>query len=178
MALFEAMRRGFRCTVQAFLDHGADVNVLTYKRKIWNPLVAASMFGHADVVKILLEKLDMLQCNKEIGQMAICYAARLGYVNIVRMLVEQGIDPDWLCGAERPMYQALTHGQGEVVKALKELGAEIIDLSIYKYANKRDYANRRKKHPSHLIPGFGGCESHRTGRHRTRLTHPFFTIPW
>lgn len=96
IALFEAMRRGFRCTVQAFLDHGADVNVFTYKRKIRNPSVAASMFGHVHVVKILLEKSGRLQCNKQIGHVAICYAARLGYVNIVRMLVEQGIDPDWL----------------------------------------------------------------------------------
>lgn len=178
IALFEAMRRGYRCTVQAFLDHGADLNVLTCRRGIRNPLAAASIYGHADVVQVLLERTDMLQGSKFVGRLAICCAARLEYIAIVRMFVEQGIDPDWLCGNETPMYQALTHGQGDVVKALTELGAEKRELSNFKYANKRDYAIRRQKHPLRVIPGLAGFETHRAHRLRARLTHPHFTIPW
>lgn len=118
MALFEAIRRGIRCTAQAFHDHRAHVNVLTYKRKIRNPLIAASMYGHADVVQVLLERTDIIQCSKCVAQMIFCCNSRLGYVTIVRMLVEQCIDPDWLCGEESPMYEALRHGQGGLTKKL------------------------------------------------------------
>ena len=78
----DALCRLFSITVRT--------NVLTYKRKIRNPLIAASMYGHADVVRVLLERIDMLRCDKEVGQMAFCYAAPLGYVTIVRMILKQG----------------------------------------------------------------------------------------
>lgn len=102
ITLFEAMKRGIRCTMQAFLDHGADVNVHTYRRRIRTSLVAANIYERADVVRvqILLERTDMIRCGKEVCEMAICYAAQLRCVTIVRTLTERGIDPDWLCGEE------------------------------------------------------------------------------
>lgn len=67
---------------------------LTYSCKGWRPLIIAAAQGHADAVKILLEKGANPNVTNEKGRTALMFAAHYGYTNIVDQLLAAGAQPD------------------------------------------------------------------------------------
>jgi ankyrin repeat protein len=68
---------------------------------------------------------DLSQRNPD-GSMPIHAAARAGQVGIVRILVQNGVDPNAVDGSGRtPMELALASGKPQVAKALLDLGARL-----------------------------------------------------
>lgn len=77
------------------LPHQIDPNGPTLGRSGWSPLAWASMKGYEGMVKLLLKvkKIEPdIRCSR--GRTALSYAAEQGHVEIVRLLLEAGADPN------------------------------------------------------------------------------------
>ncbi|KAJ5554364.1 ankyrin [Penicillium frequentans] len=77
------------------LPHQIDPNGPTPGRNGWSPLAWASMKGFEEMVKVLLKMYNIqpdIRCPRE--RTALSYAAEQGHVEIVRLLLEAGADPN------------------------------------------------------------------------------------
>uniref|UniRef100_A0ACD5YAS1 Uncharacterized protein n=1 Tax=Avena sativa TaxID=4498 RepID=A0ACD5YAS1_AVESA len=89
-ALHVAARQGHHAVVQEMLVHNRML-AITYGPANTTPLISAAMWGHAEVVKLLLE-LDhsgLVKMAKDNGKTAIHFAARQGHTEIVKALLEK-----------------------------------------------------------------------------------------
>lgn len=76
-----------------------------------SPLYGASLRGHLEVVKLLLEDKRVTPNGRP-----ICSAAEFGHLDIVKLLIEKGADPS--CNHNDPLRSAAAHGRYKVVKFL------------------------------------------------------------
>ena len=86
--------------VRTLLDHGAAVNAKTETERT-ALLVAASYPRTSDVLRLLLERGADLRAQDRSGATALSLAVRSADVDVVRFLVDRGLDPDTLAVAER-----------------------------------------------------------------------------
>ena len=82
-------------------------------------LLRASGKGHTAVVELLLDK------GAQIDVRALCSAARAGELEMVRLLLEKGVDPNGATGSPSPLCFALRFDRIEMVKLLLGGGADI-----------------------------------------------------
>lgn len=86
-----ACQKGFEKAVEALLKLGAPVTTLDSNENY--PLLTASMFGHHNVVKVLLTYgADINWLNEKMGWSALHYAAMSGHASVVEMLLAMGAD--------------------------------------------------------------------------------------
>jgi ankyrin repeat protein len=121
--LLTAIVFGFRDAAEALVSRGAKVD----------NVAAAAGLGRADDVARLLPAAD-----PDSRQRALSFAAQLGHLAVVRMLLDAGEDPSRynLPGTHAhstPLHQAVWAGHEDVVRLLVERGARL-DLrdTIYK----------------------------------------------
>jgi len=86
--------------VQTLLAHGADVNAKPESERT-ALLVAASYPRSVNAVRLLLERGADLHAQDRSGATALSLAARSADVDVVRFLVERGLDPAALAFPER-----------------------------------------------------------------------------
>uniref|UniRef100_A0ACD5WRN0 Uncharacterized protein n=1 Tax=Avena sativa TaxID=4498 RepID=A0ACD5WRN0_AVESA len=89
-ALHVAARQGHHAVVQEMLVHNRML-AITFGPANTTPLISAAMWGHAEVVKLLLELDDsgLVKMAKDNGKTAIHFAARQGHAEIVKALLEK-----------------------------------------------------------------------------------------
>jgi len=87
-ALMHASQRGHEEVVDYLISHGANLDI-----NIWGEtaLTLAACYNHARVVKTLLH--NGASFNRE-HWWAITYATEYGYTDVVKLLLEHGVNPD------------------------------------------------------------------------------------
>jgi len=134
-AFIEAVRAGQLEEVQRLLDAGADVNATgnaTSGSWWYNQAPAithAVLTDHSDVVRLLIAHgADLNMGEKGYGDTALHTAAHLNNVEIVKILLESGADPnpyskhkDW----ETPLHYAAEAGAVEAIQALVDSGIDV-----------------------------------------------------
>ena len=122
-ALAWASFKGRIRIVQLLLDKGALVSGASHP-----PLYAASLFGHLDVVRILLE--HGADPNRPIptggGSTPLIGASANGFVEVARLLLDNGAIADLArASGSTPLYMAAHFGHKEVVELLLARGADV-----------------------------------------------------
>ncbi len=102
-AVMIAAAKGYVDVLAMLLDKGADPTLADVYS--WTPLMRAGFEKRASVVKLLLED-DRVDVNRrgENGITALHLAATQGYVEIARLLVEHGADPQIKDNFDRTAY--------------------------------------------------------------------------
>ena len=117
--LSQAAEMGRADIVDVLLKAGADVNY----GGIWVPLCGAARSRNAATVKRLLEAKPKVDLQEEEGDTALMYAAGLGDLEIIKMLVAAGASPKKKDNDGRT---AILHGKDfpQVVEFLKPLSTK------------------------------------------------------
>jgi ankyrin repeat protein len=87
--LFDAIDVGSLELVKLLLSHGANVNAATSKTRI-TPLMWAIGEGHSDIAKTFLEAHADMRAVTTDGFSALTFAARMGDIEIAKMLLAAG----------------------------------------------------------------------------------------
>jgi ankyrin repeat protein len=121
--LIHAARQGHTEVAKVLLDRGANINVINKNAE--TPLIAAIRKGHKDIVKLLLaHNADPAITGTNDGWNALIYATCLGDLEIVRSLVDYGVDLNsCTTDGESPLLCAALNGHLCIVKYLLGLGA-------------------------------------------------------
>jgi ankyrin repeat protein len=135
--------------VDVLVDHGAGVNPLGTGQ--WkSPLMTALVFGYLDAARALVRRgasVDALTSAAGLGQLdsvhrfldaadpderhrALALAAQNGQADVVRILIDSGVDPnrfnpDGFHSHSTPLHQAALAGHEAVVHLLVERGARL-----------------------------------------------------
>ncbi|KAK3597536.1 hypothetical protein CHS0354_018135 [Potamilus streckersoni] len=120
---------------KAILKHGG---VLSPDKKGETPLVAALDYENASVVQAILEEtainLQDYAINDHAGSTLLHVSARMGLIEISRILLAHGADIDALTTETRhtPLFEALHNDQTEMVEFLVQNGCDLnLDSSIW-----------------------------------------------
>src|SRR5919206_524002 len=90
--LLAAAGEGSAAAVAGSPKQGADVNARADDG--WTPLLWASWFGHADVVKLLLAHGADVNARDKDTDTALMKAATQGHADVVQMLLDKGAEAD------------------------------------------------------------------------------------
>jgi len=112
-------------SVKWFLDHGAQVNVVTRLERA-TPLHWAAEQGKPEIVALLLARGADPTAKNLAGSTALHTAAKLGWEPVVRLLLERKLDPNAanLVGVT-PLMLAARSGNASVVRLLIAAGARL-----------------------------------------------------
>jgi hypothetical protein len=128
-AIYPALLYGEFDAVDALIRRGAKVD-----------LVVAAATGRYNEAVSLLGDTDA-----ESRQRALALAAQHGRVDVVRLLLDAGVDPDRYAPVgghshATPLHQAVAAGQEPVVRLLVERGARLDIRDIHHHATPKDWA--------------------------------------
>ena len=126
-ALFTACETGKSEVVRLLVESGA-WSGLAKDGEVWmEGLMTAAAGGHAGVVRVLLNAGMDVDSVDEIGNTALCRASRLGRVDVVRVLVDEGgADVNRTGrGGGTPLMKACVTGKEDLVRMLLEAGADV-----------------------------------------------------
>jgi ankyrin repeat protein len=138
-ALVGAAQHGQLAIVEILLSAGVDINYMATGNQ-WNahpatPLSASLRALRLDTTRYLLEMGADVNAGGK-GASSLLLACKRGNEDIVRMLVERGVDPNGYASLRSkgcvPMLTALKRGHTRVAEVLLELGARNISPGIYK----------------------------------------------
>ena len=125
-ALYYAAWCGFSGVANyLIITHAEDINARSGKPRA--PLHVASLFGHAEVVSLLLQhNADVQIKTTTVGRCVPLHFASLGgHANIVQLLLEHGADINALSSWNNsPLFMASGEGHPEVVRILLKHGAD------------------------------------------------------
>ncbi len=120
--LFYAYHKGFLDRVDLLLKRGANLQIASIDEE--RLLCLAGQQGYAGIVQKLIENnVDLKSKNSVIGFEAACFK---GYEDIVKILLDAGIDPR--CKTDRgttPLHAAAIGGKGTIVKMLLDRKVEV-----------------------------------------------------
>ena len=123
--LLEAIDKDDIAAARAALSNGANVNTIV-NRIDMTAIMRASGRGHADIVKLLLEKGANVNAKSIHGYTALTAASRNGHADIVKLLIDSGADVNAkeIEGATALM-AASWAGHADVVRLLLDNGADV-----------------------------------------------------
>lgn len=124
--LFNAVKYNNIDIVRQFLaEHGADV-VRIKKEDSWTLLHTACWFGHAAIVRLLLEHGADVNARTGSDNTPFYWACWHGRTNIARLLLEYGADPNARdMSGNIPLHWACRFGHAEIVRFLVEQGTDV-----------------------------------------------------
>jgi len=123
-ALGLACREGYIDTVNALLNHGAHIE--TRDNFGHTPLWIAAANGQTNVLSVLVSA----GADVTTGATSLVIASRRGYVDIVRILLVNGIDIETADEKGfKPLWLAAASGQAHVVRELVSSGADVTDVN-------------------------------------------------
>ena len=118
------------------------------------PLIHAVQDGHADIVRLLLDKdVDLGQTHKETGIFPLSLAALKGYTDIIRLLLEKGANSNQVQEKEcmTPLAYAVYNGHADSVQLLLEHNAQVDFYSKTEQKSIMDYAIKSKRKTKDII---------------------------
>lgn len=135
MALYYAAEGGNELLVEALLERGAPVDApdadsagdLSFQAVNFNsPLQAAAEKGKTEIVHLLLKHKPWVDHRCCDSPSALGFAAEAGHVEIVKMLLEAGADPNIKSSFSRDLYgtaldAARCNSQDAIVKILEPI---------------------------------------------------------
>jgi ankyrin repeat protein len=124
LGAFEAAARGDTATLARLLEAGIDVNARLLGER---PLHAAARAGHADAVRLLLDRgADAQIATNEARQMPLHMAALNGHRDVAAALLDAGVAVDPKADNDAtPLHMAADKGHLDVVRLLVGRGATI-----------------------------------------------------
>lgn len=120
--LNKAIELGDLSKVSQLLAAGADPNK-PYDGE--PPLFYASILGHTEIVKKLLEAGAIVDTPNKNGETALYAASGQWEIEIVRLLLAAGADVDRRSYGKTPLYEACDKGLPDFVKLLLSAGASV-----------------------------------------------------
>lgn len=127
-ALYVASRNGHVDIVTSLLAARANPNILSnYALDLRTALSTASAAGHAEVVKLLVQKGAEINAASDTSRSALLAAVANGNVAVASLLLRLGADVNLRCGnpPRDPLEMALQIGHEEMVALLLSNGANI-----------------------------------------------------
>ena len=118
-----AARNGYESLVRLLLEHGATADRPVVGRYQTTLSVAAEE-GHLGIVKLLAQAQCDIQFRGINGWTPLIHAAKKGRVDVVRFLLDDGVDHNIGTDGETAICWAAQGGHLEVVKLLLENGAD------------------------------------------------------
>lgn len=120
-ALFNAASAGHTDVVKFLIEKGAKLNERPGEA---TPLIMASWGGHTDTVLVLLHAGSNPNAKDESGWSALAHAARKGYFDIARLLIENGADVNVrLPDGNTPLSWAKAKKNQKMIDLIKSAGA-------------------------------------------------------
>jgi ankyrin repeat protein len=126
-----AAKNGHLDIAQLLLAHNADPNY--YERGSCchpTPLMVAAYNGDLEMVKLLLGKGAKVNTSPDEGVAAIDEAISQNHPDVVKLLLENGADPNHHVLGARPLHHAAYYGYPQIVSLLIDHGADINAKSI------------------------------------------------
>ncbi|CAB4581449.1 MAG: hypothetical protein F2563_04965 [Actinobacteria bacterium] len=124
MDLIQLTQRGDIDACRAFLEAGADVNMIGTNG--FTPLITASTYGHLKIFRLLLEYRADINIKDAIGADALNRASGFGYLEICQLLLDRGADVNTQDKiGQTPLHVAAHRGHYEICRLLVEKGANI-----------------------------------------------------
>ncbi|KAL9614683.1 MAG: hypothetical protein Q9204_008818 [Flavoplaca sp. TL-2023a] len=127
--------------INLLLDKGSDIEAKTFKNNFANfffhnqatPLFLATIQGHKDTIKALMDRGASARCRNMVGEMPIHMACWRGHASVVKMMLEMGIDIEEkdLTYEKTPLLKAASTGQMHVLRLLLERGANMDAVTQY-----------------------------------------------
>jgi len=125
-AIHVAAKNGEVKTVQMLLRYGVSIEEETSLLRL-RPLHLATQSGNKAMIKFLLQNRAQVFASNKFGEKAIHLAAKLGSVDVLRILINEGADFE--CSdlqGWRPLHKAVASSdQPNVIRYLAEIGADI-----------------------------------------------------
>ena len=120
--LLDLIRKGDRAKAIAMINDDADIAVRN--RYGDTPLHLATLKGHADIIRLLLQKGGEVNGLNIAMSTPLHLAASKGRAGAVRILMENGADPElrdrW---GRTPLHLAAVNGKHDITRILLKLGA-------------------------------------------------------
>ncbi len=118
---------------QLFIKRSADVNAqcAVHRRVGWRPLHNASNNGRPETLRLLIGSSAEVNARAAGDRNPLYLATEEGHLEVVRVLLENGADPDVQRWNGTPLHRAWKHGHLEVVQLLLKHCANINAPSMY-----------------------------------------------
>ena len=139
-SLMAASQFGHLKSVQVLLEYNANVLITNFRS---NALIDASKGGHCDIVKELIHHVikkndislaDFINSSNKVGSTSLHYSCMGGYVDIVRILLENGANINQKTNRNTAQVNALMGacqaGKVEVVKMLLQYSILLDDTDV------------------------------------------------
>ncbi len=119
LELREAVKRRDPETARTLIYRGANVNAVPFIGAL-RALAFPSGDGDAQMTKLLLAN----GADHRSRTQAMIWAARMGRIDIVKLLLDYGANPNNAdCDGLTPLYWARKNGRREIIQCLEEAGA-------------------------------------------------------
>lgn len=129
---------GFDLCVRQLVEYGADVDALDNKFR--SPIFLSIKYGNTSTAQTLIDLHSNIDNRHQGGGFSLLHlACELGYLDIIKILVKQGVDINSKMKYDEcsPLMIACKKGDLEMTKLLVELGADV---------NQRDIQGRSPLH--------------------------------
>lgn len=123
----EEAAKGNFLNVKHLIEKGADVNAIITKGFLkGSPLILAAAGGHAEIVKLLLDRGAHINIkDEEHGATALLYAVNAGQTEIVKLLIDRSADVNL---KSKEGYTALSIARmgkkSEIIKLIEAVGTK------------------------------------------------------
>ena len=111
--------------MKKLVNEGHSVNEV-HRKSPFTPLLEASLGGHSDIVRYLLEQNADVNEADIFGRSALYYAYQNGHLDVVNMLLSKGADIKAVAAiGHTPLIKAILCGHHRLVEALTSSGASV-----------------------------------------------------
>ncbi|XP_060685564.1 CARD- and ANK-domain containing inflammasome adapter protein [Hemiscyllium ocellatum] len=123
-ALFKAVQKNLHVAVGIIIELGIDVN--TRNSLQYTPLLLAAELGHAESVKILIDKSARLDERTPNMDSALHLAVQIGSLSVAKLLIDHGMDANIVSSDNQtPLHVASLHNQPPMIEMLITRGSKV-----------------------------------------------------